>query len=206
MNQTAIWDVSDLWTGIPEEFQGAELSPSLKNALATSPVSVALVGPPGVGKTRALWATVHSIRIKKMAGIIGQEIERHHFHFYNETVPRVETLKEAIERQIKKNDRLQVLAEVGDIRRNRYGYEWLAATAAIPHWLAIDDIGAIEPNEWVREAIYALANERRAHKRTTIWTTNKTPEELRDTFGGAIASRLLGGVVIETGGEDWRMK
>ena len=200
------WDPSDLWHGIPEEFHAAELSPSLHKALSTKPVSVALVGPPGVGKTRALWAMVHAIRQKKMEGLIWQAIDQCSVHFDGETIPRRESVAEAITRQLKKIDRLRIITEVGDIRRNRYDYSWLSVMSAEPFWLAVDDIGAIEPNEWVRESIYALANERRAHKRTTVWTTNKTPGQLRDTFGGAIASRLLGGVVIETTGEDWRMK
>ncbi len=100
---------------------------------------------------------------------------------------------------------VSLLAETGHIRVHRYDREALQELIDYPQWLAMDDIGVVEPNEWVREALYHLANERRASNRTTVWTSNLSPQKIRDTFGAAIASRILGGVVIEVDGKDRRL-
>jgi hypothetical protein len=199
-----VWLPGDLWHGVPEEFRGATLSDGLKKALNEKPVSFALVGPPGTGKTRSLWAMLHSLRVRTMAEAMGSPVDRMRIA-QGEYSSRRETVDEAISRELVSSDRLEIITEVGDIRANRYDRAVLDCWASTERWLAVDDIGAMEPNEWVREAIYHMANERRAHSRTTIWTSNLSPQKIRDTFGGAIASRILGGAVIETSGADRRM-
>ena len=201
------WAPEDLWTGIPEEFQGAELSDGLKAILKQSPrpTSFALVGPPGTGKTRSLWAMAHSMRKAATKDWMGREIEREIVK-QGEFSERRQTYAEAIASRLASIDRLHIITEVGDVRAHRYDRAALDEWASADGWLAVDDIGAIEPNEWVREALYHLANERRANNRTTVWTSNLTPQKIRDTFGGAIASRILGGAVIETSGNDRRIQ
>jgi DNA replication protein DnaC len=185
---TALWTTDDLWVGIPTEYQGALLPDSLRDVLKRGPLSVALIGPAGVGKTRNLWAMVHHARRAVMVNEIGTE------------------RRDPLAQGLKDRDRVKIITEVGDIRAHRYDRGWLDQQCAWPHWLAVDDIGCIEPNEWVREALYHLANERRAHGRRTVWTSNLTADGLRSTFGGAIASRILGGLVIECGGNDRRLE
>jgi DNA replication protein DnaC len=116
-----------------------------------------------------------------------------------------EPTSQTIGREIRRAERLEIITEVGDIRASRYERDALDGWVNSRYWLAVDDIGAIEPNEWVREAIYHLANERRGKGSPTIWTSNLSPQKLRDTFGAAIASRILGGAVIETDGKDRRV-
>jgi hypothetical protein len=201
-----LWAPGDLWAGIPEEFQGAELTAGLLAQLKKTPrpLSFALVGPPGTGKTRSLWAMVHSMRKRFMADRMGTEIRRGDIAD-GQYAYRRQSCEDAIRSTLALGDGLTIITEVGDIRAKRYDRAALDDWAACPGWLAVDDIGAIEPNEWVKEALYHLANERRAHGLTTVWTSNKTPSQLRDTFGGAIASRILGGAVIEVEGKDRRV-
>jgi DNA replication protein DnaC len=200
------WDPDDLWLGIPEEFEGAEVPAALIPLLKQRPLprSFALVGPPGTGKTRALWGMLHAIRKNKMAQMMGHKIERMRYR-EGEYTEKIETVEAAIARVLRSLDGLTIITEVGDIRAKRYDREALDGWASCPGWLAVDDIGAIEPNEWVREAIYHMANERRANGLVTVWTSNKTPQQLRETFGGAIASRILGGAVVEVEGQDRRV-
>ncbi len=203
--KSRVWSPGDLWAGIPEEFHSAELSQGLLAMLkkVPRPASFALVGPPGTGKTRSLWAMVHSMRKRFMADFIGTEILRQGVAD-GQYASRRESCDETIARTLAMGDQLTIITEVGDIRAKRYDRAALDEWSGNPGWLAIDDIGAIEPNEWVREALYHLANERRANNLTTVWTSNLTPQKIRDTFGGAIASRILGGAVIETSGADRR--
>jgi DNA replication protein DnaC len=117
----------------------------------------------------------------------------------------MESIGEAIDRCLAASAPLRIITEVGQIRACRYDRDRLANWTNYPGWLAVDDIGAVEPNEWVREAVYHMANERRGMGRTTVWTSNLNPQKIRDVFGAAIASRILGGVVIETSGADRRL-
>lgn len=182
-----VWHVDDLQYGIPVEYQGAELPASLRQILGNEQQTVAMVGAPGTGKTRNLWAMLYHARKARFKSLIGE--------------PRTEPMVHGITSR----DRVRIITEAGNIRAYRYDRAWLTDQCDWPHWLAIDDIGCIEPNEWVREAVYHLANERRAHNRRTIWTSNLDPDGLRSAFGGAIASRILGGVVVEVEGRDRRM-
>lgn len=201
-----LWTADDLWTGIPAEFKGAELSPALMDVLRTKPLpaSLALVGPPGTGKTRSLWALLHRMRAQAMKELIGTELFRDTVSV-GEYSHRSERVTEAIERQCDAADLVGIITEVGDVRAHRYDRPILETWIKYEYFLAVDDIGAIEPNEWVREALYHLANERRSAGRFTIWTSNLSPTKIRDTFGAAIASRILGGAVVEVDGADRRL-
>lgn len=201
---TREWTEADTWSGIPEEFHGAVVSNGLLSVLRSGVKALAIVGPPGTGKTRTLWAIVHRMRMVKMRGLIGREITRERVTKGCDTVN--EFYSEAIDREVRNVERMRIITEVGDIRAKRYDRDALAEWVDSPYWLAIDDIGAIEPSEWVREAIYHLANERRGRAAPTIWTSNLSPQKIRDTFGAAIASRVLGGSVVETDGKDRRIQ
>lgn len=200
------WRPDDLWDGVPPEFQGAQVPESIRTAFKQSPrpVSFAIVGQPGTGKTRCLWALFHRARANAMAYLLGKPVERLFFS-EGEYTRKLETVPAAITRACTAYNRVQIITEVGDIRAHRYNREALAEWTEWAGVLAVDDIGAIEPNEWVREAIYHLANERRAAGRVTVWTSNLPTDKLREVFGPAIASRILGGCVIEVGGNDRRL-
>jgi DNA replication protein DnaC len=71
--------------------------------------------------------------------------------------------------------------------------------------LVIDDIGTEAPRDWVKEQLYKVIDGRHG-KRTTIYTSNLTGEEMRKKLGEAITSRIWGGRICEVRGDDWRVK
>lgn len=71
--------------------------------------------------------------------------------------------------------------------------------------LIVDDIGAERVTEWVRERMVSIINTRSSNGLCTIYTSNLSPEELKDELGDRIASRVLGSSkVVEISGGDWR--
>jgi hypothetical protein len=120
-----------------------------------------------------------------------------------------ETLEQAARRLARRcstERSAEVISEANDILRNRFDRGWLDRCAQIPIRLVVDDVGFMpKPSDWALEAVYCLANDRRASGLKTIWTTNLTPDQIRDAYGQAIASRLLGGEVIEIDGRDRRL-
>ena len=71
--------------------------------------------------------------------------------------------------------------------------------------LIIDDIGAERLTEWVRERIVSIIHTRVSNGLSTIYTSNLSPEELKEEMGDRIASRILGcSTIIEITGADRR--
>ena len=71
--------------------------------------------------------------------------------------------------------------------------------------LIVDDIGAERVTEWVRERMVSIINTRSSNGLCTIYTSNLSPDELKDELGDRIASRVLGSSkVVEISGGDWR--
>jgi DNA replication protein DnaC len=58
--------------------------------------------------------------------------------------------------------------------------------------LHIDDLGAEHRTEWVLEQLYTIINSRYEDERSTVVTSNLTPEELAEQIGERIVSRLEG--------------
>lgn len=193
-----VWTPEDLWSLTPPEFVGAELASPIKEILNRIPLSVAIIGSPGTGKTRTLWAMAHSLLRGKFLGRLGDPIASSRHMTEHE-------VEQSCQRQLEGACGMRIITEVGDIRMHRYDRDALADWVNTPGWLAVDDVGCIEPHEWAREALYHLANERRAYGLPTVWTSNLTRQQLRDAFGGAISSRILGGELIELAGPDRRM-
>lgn len=69
--------------------------------------------------------------------------------------------------------------------------------------LIVDDIGAERVTDWVRERMVSIINTRVSNNLATIYTSNLSPEELREELGDRISSRVLGSsqVVEITGGD-----
>lgn len=69
--------------------------------------------------------------------------------------------------------------------------------------LIVDDIGAERVTEWVRERMVSIINTRVSNNLATIYTSNLSPEELKEEQGDRISSRVLGSsqVVEITGGD-----
>lgn len=71
--------------------------------------------------------------------------------------------------------------------------------------LIVDDIGAEKMTEWVRERIVSIIHTRVSNGLSTIYTSNLSPDELKEEMGDRIASRILGGSnVVEITGSDRR--
>jgi DNA replication protein DnaC len=71
--------------------------------------------------------------------------------------------------------------------------------------LALDDLGAEKPSDWVRERLYVLVNGRYEARRSTIVTTNCNLGELAVTIGERTVSRLQEeATIIAVAGEDQR--
>ena len=58
--------------------------------------------------------------------------------------------------------------------------------------LIIDDIGAERMSEWVNERLLSFITERVNNKLSTIYTSNISPDALRERVEGRLASRVLG--------------
>lgn len=72
--------------------------------------------------------------------------------------------------------------------------------------LIIDDIGAERVTEWVSERLVSIINTRSSNGLCTIYTSNLSPQELKEKLGDRIASRVLGGSqIIEIKGGDRRL-
>jgi DNA replication protein DnaC len=190
------WD--QILADIPPEYRDATPNAILSAAMVSTGASIMLHGKPGTGKTYQAYALLVADRRKR--GVMLVEA--------GETVyvglPLDSWCREKAD-ALRSRDQVRIITEAGDIRANRYDHRWLAKVAEYRGTLVVDDIGFTKPTEWVTEAVYHLANERRAWRLRTIWTTNLTPEELRDAFSPAIASRLSGGAVVELTGRDRRV-
>lgn len=184
---------------IPPEYRDAKTSAALSQAMAADGPCILLHGKPGTGKTHQAYALLVADRRNRGAMLVE----------HGEAVPSYWLPTDAWCREktdgLRGRDLVRIITEAGDIRAHRYDHQWLAKVADYRGVLVVDDIGFTRPTEWVTEAVYHLANERRAWKLRTIWTTNLTPDGLRDAFSPAIASRLSGGAVIELSGRDRRV-
>jgi hypothetical protein len=74
--------------------------------------------------------------------------------------------------------------------------------------LALDDLGAIEdPKPWYLDSIEELVADRYDRRLPVLITTNRTIDQIADTYGDRVASRLVemtGRQVTEIDGPDWR--
>jgi DNA replication protein DnaC len=199
-----------VWDSVPVEYRGATLPQPLVDLLNKKTVNILLYGPPGTGKTRLCWAIAVNGAVRKLKNIKSTE---HHREVicsaateYKNSLETFNSVVDRVSDECLSYISAEIISESADILRHRYDREWLEKQAKIKIPLIVDDIGFMKaPSEWSQEAIYCLANERRANGRMTIWTTNLKPDEIRAAYGPAIASRLLGGQVIDVGGIDRRV-
>lgn len=62
--------------------------------------------------------------------------------------------------------------------------------------LLIDEIGMEKKSDWVSEKLFQIIDGRIKNKLPTIITSNFSLEEIADTYGGAVRSRLLQGSAV----------
>lgn len=83
-------------------------------------------------------------------------------------------------------------------------YRLIRAACEAP-LLVIDDLGAEKLTDFVRQATYALVNEREQWNRTTYVTSNYSVRQIADQIDSRIASRIAGMCdVVEITGRDRR--
>ena len=179
----------------PELFQRLGVDP---------PKGVLLHGPPGTGKTRQAWAMLRASRRSRLSGLFtaGDAIA-HEWQTGRGWYLPIDRATWAA--RVMGRDAVWLISEVGDLRRHPFDFAWIDRLARFSSWLVVDDVGASPPTPWVLDALYLLANERRGWQRPTVWTTHHPPERLRDVLGPALASRLLGGMVLALHGPDRRL-
>ena len=201
-------DLDGLYDDLPVEYRNAELSDDMRAILSEWNPVVALVGPPGTGKTRICWAALRVARLKQANKILGIEDKAQMNYVGHGHESRAAWVKRTLSKVIR-NDRVKIISEVADIRRHRHDRDWLdeiAKWGTDRHLLCVDDIGFTgKADDWVMEAIYHLANVRRANALPTLYTSNLSPDDMRNVFGAAISSRILGGVMIPVSGADRRL-
>jgi len=121
-----------------------------------------LTGGVGVGKSYVLWAMVNSAR--KQTGSA-------------ERIIRVVNAVELFDR----------LRDGIDNPRD----EFLEELTKYPGILAVDDLGAEKPSEWVAERLYRIVNARYEARLPIAVTTNLTLEALEERAGYRVVSRLV---------------
>jgi DNA replication protein DnaC len=90
---------------------------------------------------------------------------------------------------------------------NRDGMDEMRSDLMRPGVLVLDDIGRSKLTDVDVESMTELLDERMAHNRVTLFTTNLMPTQFEEYFGGHLASRLLGGTkVLRLEGPDRRQK
>lgn len=72
--------------------------------------------------------------------------------------------------------------------------------------LVLDDLGAEKTSEYAITTLYIILDRRIRECRKTIITTNLSKEEIEETFGARIASRLAGVENIKINMPDYRKK
>jgi len=85
------------------------------------------------------------------------------------------------------------------LSRIRAGYSSVAAEDGefmmqrchMAQLLILDDLGAEKPSEWVREKLFELIDERYSHNRLLLVATNCSYDEMNESLGERIASRMF---------------
>lgn len=72
--------------------------------------------------------------------------------------------------------------------------------------LLLDDLGAGKQTDWTGDTLYRLVDHRWANRKTTIYSTNLTPNALTDAVGDRVVSRLADAVRVTIKGSDRRWK
>jgi len=176
---------------VPDEYQHARLSkeqgPHILKCLTENTRFVAFIGPTGVGKTY----TVHALRI---------------YYAWLFAKHRPDYDAAMVARNLTEDYNVQVISESYDVRGHRYDRQWLDKLVEWRGPVCIDDLGALTPDDWCKEAAYVLANERLKHRRPTVWTSNHDSKGLSALYDGRIVSRIAAGTVIKLEGKDQRIR
>jgi len=70
--------------------------------------------------------------------------------------------------------------------------------------LVLDDVGAGKSTDWTLDSLIRLVDHRWSHRMPTIYTTNLDADQLGQTVGDRVLSRLADGTVVALSGRDRR--
>ena len=74
------------------------------------------------------------------------------------------------------------------------------------HFLVIDDIGVERVTDWLLQIWYMILSRREVEMKPTLYTSNLSLGDIKNSLGSRISSRLSGGYVFEIKGDDYRIK
>lgn len=139
--------------------------------------NLVILGPTGVGKTHAAYGAVRTASVRRCSdGFLCTWRATSHSRL------------------------------IADLRPGHEGCEIEARECAQAELLLIDDLGAARQTPWSDEQLLMIVDERWAHGRPTIATSNLDPDALLAAVGSRIVSRLTGGAtVVILDGHDQRM-
>lgn len=209
---------------IPKEYRRVKMPQAAAaiQAMHDHPSRTLLLhGTPGTGKTLLSWVIYRRYRAAELLAAYGADAEPERKEFECEVTMDREDYEDGqaitipggfrfverprIYRALPECWSAKVITEPSDILRHRYDRAWLDEVASFPGVLLVDDVGCVPASDWVVEALYHIANSRRAWSLPTVYSTNWSQAELSAKFSPAISSRLCGGEVIQVTGQDRRL-
>jgi DNA replication protein DnaC len=174
--------------GVPLRFRKYPfaLPDFMRPFLDTKERGIALTGGVGAGNTTAIVSFIREWIKKQEYKYAGQFMDSWKFIVYPEFIMALQDCY--------KNDKGEMTA-----------LEYLDSIARYP-FLAIDDMGAEKPTEYVRQATYYLINYREMRLLPTFITSNFSMDFLNDNIDPRISSRISGMCeVVRFDGKDKRI-
>ena len=71
-----------------------------------------------------------------------------------------------------------------------WDYEYEIERLCDVQWLILDDLGFVKPNDWHKEVLFSMLDNRYSSQKPTLITSNLGHKEILDTYGKRFASRL----------------
>jgi len=173
------WDYAEQYAQVPVDVRTAFsdlITATLSMEKGTTPPGLTILGEPGAGKTRALYALAeHLLRStwhgKKLYRMEVQPMMVEHIDW----VQMVRTTTRFGESS---ETRSEAQSYIKDVER-------------FPGFLFLDDVGVSAMPDFVAEAFYALVDHRLKNWRPTIFVSNASPHELTQSLDPRITHRLL---------------
>jgi DNA replication protein DnaC len=178
---------------VPQEFLGltltalipdAERHPdqpaAIKQIKENPEISYGICGTFGAGKSRLLWSLFQRAALeceRVAAGTLDSFVTDH---------------KNAIQASMRGDENYKLKLSIEELTQNHTKYA-----------VFLDDIDKIKPTEYAGNIVFQMLDAIKSYGHQLVWTSNKTPEELRALFdrvdpdyGGAIQRRLTDGVFL----------
>ena len=163
-----------------------------------------LCGPVGTGKSRLMWTVLSSIKM---------EFQKKNDRLYEKSKKAIESGSPNFDLRppyLRFKGRLTTIARLSEELKRcvsvRQDIAQLRQELLSSDLLILDDSGAENPSEFIREELYLLVDERIQSRKPVMATCNFEPEALGTWLGDRISSRLQGACDIYTiDGPDMRI-